>query len=137
MLSQWLGVLFEQEDFLDSFHQGFGVLRGDGETHFKDIRLGDVGGSIAKPQFALIHHAGGSVGLSHGDTLDGVADFAEAAKGVRFYDKARNIEFFGSAEKGEALDLINMGNKIWGGFQKMKMDVNYGNLVDLDYLDPK
>ncbi|MCB1378090.1 MAG: ABC transporter substrate-binding protein [Alphaproteobacteria bacterium] len=72
-----------------------------------------------------------------GGYLENPADFAEAAKGVRFYDKARNIEFFGSAEKGEALDLINMGNKIWGGFQKMKMDVNYGNLVDLDYLDPK
>jgi NitT/TauT family transport system substrate-binding protein len=72
-----------------------------------------------------------------GGYLEKPEDFAEAAKGVRFYDKARNIEFFGTAEKGEAADLIKLGNEIWGGFQKMKMDVNYGNLVDLQFIDPK
>ena len=72
-----------------------------------------------------------------GGYLEKPEDFAEAAKGVRFYDKARNIEFFGTAEKGEAADLIKLGNEIWGSFQKMKMDVNYGNLVDLQFLDPK
>jgi NitT/TauT family transport system substrate-binding protein len=72
-----------------------------------------------------------------GGYLEKPEDFAEAAKGVRFYDKARNIEFFGTAEKGEAADLIKLGNEIWGSFQKMKMDVNYGNLVDLQFIDPK
>lgn len=72
-----------------------------------------------------------------GGYLEKPEDFAEAAKGVRFYDRARNIEFFGTAEKGEAADLIKLGNEIRGSFQKMKMDVNYGNLVDLRFIDPK
>ena len=72
-----------------------------------------------------------------GGYLEKPEEFAEAAKGVRYYDKARNIEFFGTAEKGEATDLIKLGNEIWGGFEKMKMDVNYGNLVDLRFIDPK
>ena len=37
-----------------------------------------------------------------GGYLEKPEDFAEAAKGVRFYDQARNVEFFGTAEKGEA-----------------------------------
>ena len=37
-----------------------------------------------------------------GGYLEKPEDFAEAAKGVRFYDQARNIEFFGTPEKGEA-----------------------------------
>ncbi|CAN5199594.1 ABC transporter substrate-binding protein [soil metagenome] len=72
-----------------------------------------------------------------GGYLEKPEDFAGAAKGVRFYDKARNIEFFGTPEKGEAFDLIKLGGEIWGGFQKLKMNVDYGSLVDLTYLDPK
>jgi NitT/TauT family transport system substrate-binding protein len=72
-----------------------------------------------------------------GGYLEKPEDFAEAAKGVRFYDKARNIEFFGSKEKGEAKDLMAMGNKIWGGFQKMKMEIGYDDLIDLSFIDPK
>jgi NitT/TauT family transport system substrate-binding protein len=65
------------------------------------------------------------------------ADFAEAAKGVRFYDQARNVEFFGSAEKGEAADLIKLGDEIWGSFEKMKMKVDYNSIVDLSFVSPK
>lgn len=72
-----------------------------------------------------------------GGYLEKPEDFAEAAKGVRFYDKARNAEFFGSKDKGEAKDLMEMGNKIWGGFQKMKMDIGYDDLIDLTFIDPK
>jgi NitT/TauT family transport system substrate-binding protein len=72
-----------------------------------------------------------------GGYLEKPADFAEAAKGVRFYDKPRNAEFFGTPEKGEAKDLMDLGNKIWGGFQKMKMTINYGDLIDTSFLDPK
>ena len=72
-----------------------------------------------------------------GGYLEKPEDFAEAAKGVRYYDKARSIEFFGTAEKGEAADLIKLGNEIWGGFEKLKMDVNYGNLVDLRFVESK
>jgi NitT/TauT family transport system substrate-binding protein len=72
-----------------------------------------------------------------GGYLEKPEDFAEAAKGVRFYDKARNIEFFGTAGKGEAADLVKLGGEIWGGFQKLKMDVDYASIVDTSFLDPK
>ena len=72
-----------------------------------------------------------------GGYLEKPEDFPGAAEGVRYYDHARNIEFFGTAEKGEAADLIKLGNEIWCGFEKLKMDVNYGNLVDLRFVDPK
>lgn len=72
-----------------------------------------------------------------GGYLEKPEDFAEAAKGVRFYDKARNIEFFGTKDAGEAKDLMAMGNKIWGGFQKMKMEIGYDDLIDLSFIDPK
>jgi NitT/TauT family transport system substrate-binding protein len=72
-----------------------------------------------------------------GGYLEKPEDFAEAAKGVRFYDKARNLEFFGAPEKGEAADLIKLGGEIWGGFQKLKMDVDYPSIVDTSFLDPK
>jgi len=72
-----------------------------------------------------------------GGYLEKPADFAEAAKGVRFYDQARNIEFFGTPEKGEAADLIKLGDEIWGSFQKLKMKVDYNTLVDTQFLQPK
>lgn len=72
-----------------------------------------------------------------GGYLEKPADFAEAAKGVRFYDQARNVEFFGTPDKGEAADLIKLGGEIWGGFQKLKMDVDYNTLVDTQFLQPK
>ncbi|MEI7598479.1 MAG: ABC transporter substrate-binding protein [Aestuariivirga sp.] len=72
-----------------------------------------------------------------GGYLEKPEDFAEAAKGVRFYDQARNIEFFGTPDKGEAKDLMAMGNKIWGGFQKMKMDIGYNDLIDTSFLNVK
>ena len=72
-----------------------------------------------------------------GGYLEKPEDFAEAAKGVRFYDQARNIEFFGTPEGGEAKDLIALGNQIWGIFQKLKMTVDYAALVDATFISPK
>lgn len=72
-----------------------------------------------------------------GGYLEKPADFAEAAKGVRFYDQARNVEFFGTPDKGEAADLIKLGDEIWGSFQKLKMKVDYNTLVDTQFLQPK
>jgi len=72
-----------------------------------------------------------------GGYLEKPEDFAEAAKGVRFYDQARNVEFFGTPEKGEAADLIKLGDEIWGSFQKLKMNVDYDSLVDTQFLQPK
>jgi NitT/TauT family transport system substrate-binding protein len=72
-----------------------------------------------------------------GGYLEKPEDFAEAAKGVRFYDQARNVEFLGTPEKGEAKDLIELGNQVWGGFQKLKMTVDYSTLVDNSFFNPK
>jgi NitT/TauT family transport system substrate-binding protein len=72
-----------------------------------------------------------------GGYLEKPEDFADAAKGVRFYDQPRNVEFFGTPEKGEAKDLMELGNKIWGGFQKMKMTITYADLVDTSYINAK
>ncbi len=72
-----------------------------------------------------------------GGYLENPADFAEAAKGVRFYDQARSVEFFGTPEKGEAADLIKLGDEIWSGFEKMKMKVDYNTIVDTTFLNPK
>jgi NitT/TauT family transport system substrate-binding protein len=72
-----------------------------------------------------------------GGYLEKPEDFAEAAKGVRFYDQARNVEFFGTPDKGEAADLIKLGDEIWGSFQKLKMNVDYNTLVDTQFIQPK
>ena len=72
-----------------------------------------------------------------GGYLEKPEDFAGAAAGVNFYDHARNVEFFGTPEKGEAKDLLELGNKIWGGFAKLKMEIGYGDLIDPAYFDPK
>jgi NitT/TauT family transport system substrate-binding protein len=72
-----------------------------------------------------------------GGYLEKPEDFAAAAKGVNFYGQARNIEFFGTPEKGEAADLIKLGDEIWGSFQKLKMKVDYNTLVDTQFLQPK
>ena len=72
-----------------------------------------------------------------GGYLEKPEDFAAAAKGVNFYDQARNIEFFGTPEKGEAADLIKLGDEIWGSFQKLKMKVDYNTLVDTQFIQPK
>ncbi|WP_181703803.1 ABC transporter substrate-binding protein [Chthonobacter albigriseus] len=69
-----------------------------------------------------------------GGYLSNPADFAGAAAGVRFYDRARNIEFFGTPEAGEAKDLMALGAKIWGGFGKLKMEIGYADLIEPKWL---
>lgn len=69
-----------------------------------------------------------------GGYLNTADAFAEAAKGVRYYDRARNIEYFGTPEKSEMGDLIKLGTEIWGEDGKLKMDLNYGNLIDPSYI---
>lgn len=66
-----------------------------------------------------------------GGFLKDPKDFADAAKGVRFYDKAMNETFLGTAEKpGDAAALIKLGGEVWGHFGKLKMPLDYAALVE-------
>lgn len=65
-----------------------------------------------------------------GGYLSKPEDFASSAKGVTFYDKQRNLDFFGTAEKGPLADLIKLGNEVLGEAGKLKQPGNYAELVD-------
>ncbi|MFG1430361.1 ABC transporter substrate-binding protein [Xanthobacter sp. V2C-8] len=92
--------------FVKAYYKAVDYLKANPEKAYAIMAKG-VGGYLADPK-----------------------DFADAAKGVNFYDKARNIEFFGNPQKGEAAELIQLANKIWGGKGMMKMKVDYDTLVD-------
>lgn len=66
-----------------------------------------------------------------GGWLENPKDFADAAAGVKFYDKAMNVEYLGTKEKpGPIADVIKLGNEIWTDLGKMKTDVPYDDVVD-------
>lgn len=68
-----------------------------------------------------------------GGYLSNPKDFAEAVKGVRFYDKPMNVAYFGTAEKfGQIADTVAFGNEIWGGLGRLKN----GNVPAADVVDP-
>jgi NitT/TauT family transport system substrate-binding protein len=67
-----------------------------------------------------------------GGYLEKPEDFAEAAKGVRYYDYDRNKEFFGSSE---AADLVKYAQDIWGKQGKLKMEINAETLLDTSFID--
>jgi NitT/TauT family transport system substrate-binding protein len=67
-----------------------------------------------------------------GGYLEKPEDFAEAAKGVRYYDHARNDAFFGSSE---AMDLVNFAQDIWGKQGKLKMKITKDDLLDTSFID--
>lgn len=92
--------------FVKAYYKAVDYLKANPEKAYAIMAKG-VGGYLADPK-----------------------DFADAAKGVNFYDKARNVEFFGNPQKGEAAELIQLANKIWGGKGMMKMKVDYDTLVD-------
>ncbi|MFG1401410.1 ABC transporter substrate-binding protein [Xanthobacter sediminis] len=92
--------------FVKAYYKAVEYLKANPEKAYAIMAKG-VGGYLADPK-----------------------DFADSAKGVNFYDKARNIEFFGNPQKGEAAELIQLANKIWGGKGMMKMKVDYDTLVD-------
>ncbi|GAB4070519.1 ABC transporter substrate-binding protein [Ancylobacter sonchi] len=61
-------------------------------------------------------------------------DFADAASGVKFYDKAMTIEYFGTAAKpGPAADVIKLGNEIWSDLGKIKKPVTYDEIIDSSF----
>lgn len=70
-----------------------------------------------------------------GGWLEDPKEFASSAKGVNFYGKDRNAEFFKGGDEGEAGKLIKLGSEIWGGFGKLKMDIKFADLVDTSFID--
>ncbi len=73
-----------------------------------------------------------------GGYLQKPEDFASAAKGVRYFDRDRNIDFWGTEDKGQAKDLIGYANEIWGDdLHKLKAKGTYADLVDASYVTLK
>lgn len=66
-----------------------------------------------------------------GGFLKDPKDFADAAKGVRFYDQPMNVTFMGTAAKpGEAAALIKLGGEVWSQVGKLKMPLDYTTMVE-------
>lgn len=73
-----------------------------------------------------------------GGYLSDPKDFADAAKGVRFYDAQMNKDYMGSiATPGPLADLVKLGGDIWTGLgHDMKMQIDYGTIVDTSFVNP-
>jgi NitT/TauT family transport system substrate-binding protein len=69
-----------------------------------------------------------------GGYLEKPADFAEAAKGVNYYGRERNAQFFGTAQKSEAVDLVAFAGDIWGKAGKLKMPINAETILDTRFI---
>jgi NitT/TauT family transport system substrate-binding protein len=64
--------------------------------------------------------------------------FAEAAKGVRFYDQPMNVGLLGtSAKPGSVEKVITLGSSIWSDLGKQKVAVDYSMLVDPTFASAK
>lgn len=73
-----------------------------------------------------------------GGFLQDPKDFADAAKGVRFYDAAMNAAFLGkTSAPGEAAKLLVLGTEIWSELGKLKMKVDYPVLVEPKFAVPQ
>jgi len=58
-------------------------------------------------------------------------DFADAASGVKFYDKAMTIEYLGTpAKPGKVTEVIALGNEIWADLGKIKKPIEYKDVID-------
>jgi NitT/TauT family transport system substrate-binding protein len=73
-----------------------------------------------------------------GGYLSDPKDFADAAKGVRFYDEKMNKDYMGTVEKpGPLGELVKLGGEIWTGLgHEMKMQIDYGTIVDTSFVNP-
>lgn len=69
-----------------------------------------------------------------GGWLSDPADFAASAGGVTFYGHERNKEFFAGDADGEAGELISLASDIWGGFDRIRMDFTFDDVVDARFL---
>jgi NitT/TauT family transport system substrate-binding protein len=73
-----------------------------------------------------------------GGYLSDPKDFADSAKGVRFYDEKMNKDYMGTVEKpGPLGELVKLGGEIWTGLgHDMKMTIDYGTIVDTSFVNP-
>lgn len=62
-------------------------------------------------------------------------DFADAASGVNFYDKAKTKAYLGTTDKpGQISDVIKLGNEIWSDLGKMKGGtITYDQVIDSSF----
>jgi NitT/TauT family transport system substrate-binding protein len=82
----------------------------------------------ANPDDAISVMAQGS-----GDWLSDPAVFAETMAGVKFYDRARSIELFGTKDKpGPIVALTQSAIDVWKGLGRMQTDVDPMNIIDFD-----
>ena len=67
-----------------------------------------------------------------GGYLENPKDFADAEKGVKFYDLAMTKEYLGTPDKpGAIADVIKLGNEIWSELGKMSGGaIEYSAVVD-------
>jgi len=66
-----------------------------------------------------------------GGYLENPKDFADAASGVKFYDKAMTIDYLGTPDKpGKVTEVIKLGNEIWTDLGKIKKPIGYAEIID-------
>jgi NitT/TauT family transport system substrate-binding protein len=97
---------------LKAFYKAVEYLKANREKSY-EIMAKDVGGYLEKP-----------------------ADFADAAKGINFYDLAMTKTLLGTADKpGEIAGVIALGNEIWSDLGRMSGGkIDYAAVVDSSYL---
>ncbi len=82
----------------------------------------------ANPDDAISVMAQGS-----GDWLSDPAVFAETMAGVKFYDRARSMELFGTKDKpGPIVALTQSAIDVWKGLGRMQTDVDPMNIINFD-----
>lgn len=73
-----------------------------------------------------------------GGYLEKPEDFAQSAKGVRYYDRDRNIAYMGASSGSDGIaGLITFANDFLGSTGKLKMKQDPASLVDARFLDVK
>lgn len=72
-----------------------------------------------------------------GGYLAAPKDLAEAAKGVRFYDRAMSEQLLGTPGKpGSIAENIKLANETWSALQGRSFSVGYDDLVDTRFVAP-
>jgi len=66
-----------------------------------------------------------------GGYLKDPKDFADAAGGIKFYDKAMTVDYLGTKDKpGKVTDVLKLGNEIWTDLGKIKKPIEYNEVID-------